>query len=65
MCAEQWSTIQSQYFQAHPGTSFQSKMKDKWRSLCQVIEKKHAARKSLPEHLWQQVESLKKLHGMQ
>jgi hypothetical protein len=62
--AASWAAIQSNCFPNHRGTAFQNKMKDKWRVLCQGLKKKQATRSNLPEHLWQKVEALAKMHAM-
>ena len=56
--AENWTAIQSHHFPTHKGTSFQSKLKDKWRVLIKGLRKKGATRSPLPEHLWAKVEKL-------
>jgi hypothetical protein len=63
-CSGNWSTIQQHYFPASRGTSFQSKLKDKWRTLFRGLRKKGAIRSNLPEHLWAQIEALAKVHPM-
>lgn len=44
------------------GTSFQNKLKDKWRVLCKGVKKKHSCRSNLPGHLWDRVEMLTKMY---
>jgi hypothetical protein len=55
--------IQLVYFPSSPGTQFQGRMKDKWRTLCEGVRKKQSTRSSVPEHLWRKIETLRKLHG--
>jgi hypothetical protein len=60
--AGNWSAIQTRYFPAQKGTAFQAKLKDKWRVLYQGLRKKGATRSHVPQHQWEQIEALAKLH---
>lgn len=62
VCAAQWSMIQLVHFPSHRGTSFQIKLKDKWRALCKGVKNRHSSRANLPGHLWDKVEMLSKLY---
>lgn len=46
------------------GAAFQSKLKDKWRTLCKGLRDKNSCRSNISLSLWDRVEKLAKSHGM-
>ena len=60
-----WADIQMAYFRGQGrGAAFQSKLKDKWRTLCKGLRDKNSCRSNISLSLWDRVEKLAKSHGM-
>jgi len=55
--------IQTENFPGYPGAAMQTRLKDKWKVLCNGYHKRASVRSALPDNVWQRIGQMMLMHA--